>query len=44
MSVALPAAPQDRPHTGEQFARIAGFGEIVVGAQFQADDPIDVFG
>ena len=34
-------ATQDRTHAGAQFARIEGFGEIVVGAELEAENTID---
>jgi hypothetical protein len=36
----LASPAQHRPHPGQQFARIAGLGHIVVRAQFEADDPV----
>ncbi len=36
------AAPQDGPHAGHELARVERFGQIVVGAQLQADDAVDV--
>jgi len=38
----LAAAPQHRGGYGEQFARIERLGQIVVGADFQADDAVDI--
>jgi hypothetical protein len=31
---------QHRPDTGEQFARAEGFGQVVVGADFEAEDAV----
>ncbi len=41
LSTLAPSA-QNRAYPGEQLARIARLGQIVVGAQFQTDDPISV--
>jgi hypothetical protein len=35
-------APQDRANAREQFAGIEGLGQIVIGANLQAHDPIDI--
>ena len=35
-------ALQDRADAGDQFARAERFGHIVIGAQFQTDDPVDL--
>ena len=35
-------APQDGPQPGQQFARIERFGQVIVGADFQADDAVRV--
>ena len=32
------AAPQDRPHSGEEFTKTEGFPEIVVRTEFEASD------
>ena len=37
------SAAQNGMQTGQQFAGIVGFREIIVGAQFKAQDSIDVF-
>src|ERR1700678_3640713 len=37
------AAPQDGPDAGQQLARIEWLGKIVVGADLEADDAVDVF-
>jgi len=34
--------PQHGAHAGQQLARIEGFGQVVVGAQLEADDLVDV--
>ena len=36
----LPAAPQDRVDAQHQLARAEGLGDVVVGADLQADDPV----
>jgi hypothetical protein len=36
------SAPQDRANSGKKFAKTEGLGEMVVGAQFQSDDAIDL--
>ena len=35
-------APHHGAHAREQFAQVEGFRQIVVGAEFQSDDPINV--
>ena len=37
------AAPQDSPDASQQLARIEWLGKIVVGADLEADDAVDVF-
>ena len=37
------AAAQHGMNAGQQFARIEGFGQVVVGADFEADDAVNVF-
>ena len=32
----------DSPDPGNQFARVKGFGQIIVGPHFQTDDPVDL--
>jgi hypothetical protein len=34
---------QDAPDPGQEFPRIEGFGEVVVGANLQPDNPLDGF-
>ena len=36
------AAAQHRVHAGQQFARVEGLAQVVVGADFQADDAVHV--
>src|SRR5690554_1483814 len=43
MFFGTPAA-QDGVDTGEQFARIEGLGQVVVGPHFQTHDAVDFFG
>ena len=38
----LAAAAQHRANAGDQFARVEGFAEIVVGTQFQPDDAVHI--
>ncbi len=33
-------AAEEGAHAGDQFARTEGFGDVVVGAQLQADDAV----
>ena len=37
-------AAQDGAHAGHQLARVEGLGQVIVGAQFQADDAVHVVG
>lgn len=39
----LLTSSQDRADARREFARIEGFGELVVGADFKSDDAVDVF-
>src|SRR5581483_10819548 len=34
--------PQDGADAGHQLARVEGLGKIIVGAEFQADDAVDI--
>ena len=36
-------AAQQRPHARQQFTRIEGLRQVVVGADFQADDAVGLF-
>ena len=36
-------APQHRPNARQQFSRVERFGDVVVGADLEPDDSIDVF-
>ena len=33
-------APENGPHARQQFPRFIGFGDIVIGADFQTDDAV----
>ena len=35
-------SPQDCPDAGDQFARVEGLGDIVVGADLETDNAVDV--
>jgi hypothetical protein len=38
----IPVAPaQDGADTGQQFAHTKGFGEVIIGAEFKAGNPVD---
>ncbi len=37
---ATPHAAQDRPHAGYQLAGREGLGDVVIGAQLQADEAV----
>ncbi len=36
-------AAQNRTHAGQQFARIEGLGQIVVGSELETDDAVHIF-